>query len=148
MQHAWWRHQMKTFSALLTLFPGNSLVTDEFPPQRPVTRSFDIFFDQRLNKRLSKHSTRRWFETPSCSLWHHCNESINSADAIRWWRVLLTAWILSRIMVNHMYLNSSAPNAAYMRQWIGSALVQITACRLLGAKPLSKPMLGYCQLDP
>ena len=35
-----------------------------------------------------------------------------------------------------------------MRQWFGSALVQIMACRLFGAKPLSKPMLGYCQLDP
>ena len=44
--------------------------------------------------------------------------------------------------------NSSPPSAAYMRQWIGSALVQIMACRLFGAKPLSKPMLGYCQLDP
>ena len=36
----------------------------------------------------------------------------------------------------------------YMRQWIGSALVQIMARRLFGAKPSSKPMLGYCQLDP
>ena len=35
-----------------------------------------------------------------------------------------------------------------MRQWIGSALVQIIACRLVGAKPLSQPVLGYCQLDP
>ena len=26
----------------------------EFPTQRPVTRSFDVFFDLRLNKRLSK----------------------------------------------------------------------------------------------
>ena len=34
-----------------------------------------------------------------------------------------------------------------MRQWISSALVQITACRLFVAKPLSKPMLGYCQLE-
>ena len=33
-----------------------------------------------------------------------------------------------------------------MRQWIGSAFVQIMACRL--AKPLSKPTLVYCQLDP
>ena len=30
----------------------------------------------------------------------------------------------------------------------GSALVQIMACRLFGAEPLSKPVLGYCQLDP
>ena len=44
-------------------------------------------------------------------------------------------------------INSSPTSAAYMRQWIGSALVQIMACRLFGAKPLSKPMLGYCQLD-
>ena len=42
----------------------------------------------------------------------------------------------------------SPPSAAYMRQWIGPALVQIMACRLFGAKPLSKPMLDYCQLDP
>ena len=34
-----------------------------------------------------------------------------------------------------------------MHQWIGSALVQIMACRLFGAKPLSEPMLAYCQLD-
>ena len=35
-----------------------------------------------------------------------------------------------------------------MRQWMGSALVQIMTCRLFGAKPLSKPMLGYCQRTP
>ena len=49
------------------------LVTDEFPSQRPVKRSFDIFFDLCLNKQLSKQSRRRWFETPLCSLWRHCN---------------------------------------------------------------------------
>ena len=40
------------------------------------------------------------------------------------------------------------PTDAYMRQPIGSALVQIMACRLVGAKPLSKPMLVYYELDP
>ena len=45
-------------------------------------------------------------------------------------------------------LNSSLPSAAYMRQWIRSALVQIMACHLFDAKPLSKPILGYCQLAP
>ena len=43
---------------------------------------------------------------------------------------------------------SSPPGAAYMCQLIESALVQIMACRLFGAKPLSKPMLDYRQLDP
>ena len=45
-----------------------------------------------------------------------------------------------------MPINSAPPNAAYMHQWIGSALVRILVCRLFGAKPLSKPMLCYCQL--
>ena len=43
------------------------------PPQRPVTWSFDVFFDLRLNKRLSKQSQCWWFETQSCPLWRHCN---------------------------------------------------------------------------
>ena len=52
----WWRHQMETFSAILAICAGNSPVPGEFPTQRPVTRSFDVFFDLRLNKRLSKQS--------------------------------------------------------------------------------------------
>ena len=40
---------------------------------RPTTRSFDVFFDLRLNKLLSKHSRRRWLEAPSRSLARHCN---------------------------------------------------------------------------
>ena len=40
----WWRHQMETFSASLAVCSGNSLVTGEFPTQRPMTRSFDVFF--------------------------------------------------------------------------------------------------------
>ena len=46
IDNPWWRHQMETFSA----GPG------EFPAQRPLTRSFDVFFDLHLNKRLSKQS--------------------------------------------------------------------------------------------
>ena len=42
---SWWRHQMETFSALLALCAGNSPLTGEFPSQRAVTRSFDVFFD-------------------------------------------------------------------------------------------------------
>ena len=45
----------------------------EFPTQRPVTRSFDVFFDLRLNKRFSKQSWGWWFETLSRPLWRHRN---------------------------------------------------------------------------
>ena len=43
--------------------------------QRPLTQSFDVFFDMRLNNRLSKQSWHRWFETPVHSLWRHCYDS-------------------------------------------------------------------------
>ena len=65
----WWRHQMETFSALLAICAGNSLVTGEFPAQRPVTQNFDVFFDlplNMLNKQLNKKHSRRW-------LWRHHN---------------------------------------------------------------------------
>ena len=42
---------------------GNSPVIGEFPTQRPVTRSFDVFFDLRLNKRLSKQCDLRRHHT-------------------------------------------------------------------------------------
>ena len=64
---------METFSALLALFAGNSPVTGAFHTQRPVTRSFHVSFDLRLNQRLSKQWGRRWFETLSRSLWRLCN---------------------------------------------------------------------------
>ena len=46
---------METFSALLAICVGNSPVTGEFPSQRPLTQSCDVFFDLHLNKQLSKH---------------------------------------------------------------------------------------------
>ena len=63
----------RNISALLAICAGNSPVTGEFPAQRSVARSFDVFFDLRPNKRLSKQWWGWWFETPSCPLWRHCN---------------------------------------------------------------------------
>ena len=87
--HAWWRHQMETFSALLALCAGNSPVTGEFPSQRSVTRSFDVFFDLRLNKRLSKHSWGWCLETPLRSLWRHCDG-------------LIILWVRANTMSQHI----------------------------------------------
>ena len=79
----WERHRITRSVSMMTSSNGNvfrvtghSPATDEIPSQRPVTRSFDVFFDLRLNKRLSKQSKHWWFETPSRSLWRHCNVSI------------------------------------------------------------------------
>ena len=79
---SWWRHQMETFSVLLAICAGNSPVPGEFPSQRPVTQSFDVFFDLCLNKRLSKQSWGRWFETLSRPLWRQCNVNITDGNDI------------------------------------------------------------------
>ena len=69
---------MEAFSALLALCGGNSPVTwpVNSPHKGPVTRSFGVFLDLCLNKRLSELSWGWWFETPWSSLWRHCNEKI------------------------------------------------------------------------
>ena len=96
----WWQHQMEKFSLLLAIHARNSPVTGEFPAQRPVTWNFDVFFDLRLNKRLSKQLWGWWFETPSCSLRCHCNES-------HWEymeRVMHMIWFLFCFMVVSLWL--------------------------------------------
>ena len=81
-------HCLRKYSFMMTSSYGNIFrVTGplcgaftgpgEFPAQKPVTRSFDVFFDLRLNKRLSKQLWGWWFETLSWSLWRQCN-------VIRW----------------------------------------------------------------
>ena len=91
----WWRHQMETMSALLAFCAGNSPVTGQFSVQRPVTRRFDVLFDQRLNKRLSKQWSDWWFETPSRPLWRHCN-NCNVVRPIQT-TVIVRAWMADYI---------------------------------------------------
>ena len=50
---------METFSLLLALCAGNSPVTGEFPTQRPVTRSFGVFFDPRWANKGDAGELRR-----------------------------------------------------------------------------------------
>ena len=86
-----WCHQMETFSALLALCAGNSPVTGEFPSQRPVTRSFDVFFDLCLNnswvnnrdaddlRRRRAHydvTVMSWCQL--CHYWRHQRSSVTS----------------------------------------------------------------------
>ena len=69
-------------------------LTGEFPAQRPVTRSFDVFFHLCLNKRLSKQSLGWSIETPSCSLWPYYNGYyFFPENEIR----VLTHWSLTKI---------------------------------------------------
>ena len=71
------------------------------PHKGPVTRSFDVFFDLRLNKWLSKQSWGWWFETPSCSLWRPCNEgNVASGEHIEAWSNTLCRRHFQRTSLN------------------------------------------------
>ena len=70
----------------------------EFPSQRPVTRSFDVFFDLRLNKRLSKQWWGWWFETLSRPLWRHRNVLLQ--NGVLWDMGLVHCWIAAWVWVN------------------------------------------------
>ena len=125
---------MEIFSALLALCAGNSPVNGEFPSQRPVTRSFDVLFDLRLNKQLNKWSWGWWFETPSRSLWRHCNEDIFSPLYFQQHHALLqlTAYcscymmvfnreiyvtLLTAFLDRSFFLADPSDNLSWLRQW-------------------------------
>ena len=73
----------------------------------PLTKvsdaEFDIFFDVRLDRRLSKQSRRRWFETPSRSLWRQCNVYNH------WWKVCRNDDICASVSVTGTNLSTRAP---------------------------------------
>ena len=106
---------METFSALLAICAGNSPVPGEFPAQRPVTRSCDVFFDLRLNKRLSKQSWGWWFETLSPPLWRHRNGIAETGPCV--WDVKMT--VGCAIDRSHLRLGG----ANYQQSWGNDLLV-------------------------
>ena len=86
---------METFSALLAICVGKSPVPGEFPTPRPVTRCFDVFFDLRPDKRLSKQWWGWWFETLSRPLWRHCNITLQFCSLCQlmvWQHILYDVW--------------------------------------------------------
>ena len=97
---SWWRQQMETFSALMALCAGNSLVTG----QRPMTRSLQVFFDLGLNKQLSKQLRRRWFETPSHPLWRHCNVLLVYLNTV--WQMKTRLPNIKVVDINRYHQNS------------------------------------------
>ena len=92
------------------LYAGNSAVSDESPSQRQVTRSFDAFFDLRLNQRLSKHSWGFLIETPLGSLWRHCNDACPIA---KW---VAEAWL-------HDMIPGNTPNNGHLGHFFQNVIL-------------------------
>ena len=84
--------------------PWIPCVIGQFPSQRPVMRSFDIFFDLRLNKRLSNQSRGWWFETPSHSLWRHRNVIRN-----QWFPIFYSIAVYCSIEPRQFWFNQFSP---------------------------------------
>ena len=127
---------METLSASLAICVGNSPVPGEFPTQRPVTWSFDVFFDLHLNKRLSKQWWGWWFETLSRPLWRQCNvyrSMLMPSDGVPWEQIIPKA-------LRTIRRRPPLPTATmYSRVcWSRPTLIQIMTCRLFDAKPLSE----------
>ena len=116
---------METFSGLLALCAGNSPVTVEFHKgQWRVALRFSLI----------------------CAWIKYCVNNREAGD-LRRYRLHYDVIVMATALTIEL-INSSCSSAAYMRRWTRSSLVQIIACRLFGAKPLTKPMLVYCQLEP
>ena len=149
---SWWRHQMEIFSASLALCVGNSPVTGEFPAQMPVTRSFDVFSDLRLNKRFSKQSWGWWFETPVRSLWRHCKGkitlhmrflsflNIEMAQGVqipprgRQWLTYPMLWLL----LSHQVFSNHCPAKAFVEPqlWMMRDLFLLVKCKSLAGRSI------------
>ena len=131
--------------------PGNSPVTGEFPSQRSVTRSFDVFFYLCPNKRLNEQSGGWCFETPSRQLWRHCNtenghfgnfrcnlwrnfhqtDDISVSLSVPWWRALIN---ICCIMAHSNDVYSHAMGSSFRRNSILG--IQMATTRLLMLCPL------------
>ena len=123
------------------------------PTQRPVTRSFDVFFHLRLNKRLSKRPWGWWFETLSCPLWRHCNENwcrLIRSQAYRDTSGCLTQWPLRDVRKNykciskrleHFKWNCSSTIATELHLWYVSIDSDNGLMPSANSKPSTEPML-------
>ena len=98
----------------------------EFPAQRPVTRSFDVFFDLCLNKRLSKQPWGWWFETPAWSLWRHRNDYGNHVH------------IMTHPHINNKQLACTLP--IHLQQWRLCWLRSVSSWDHQRGHPLLKSM--------
>ena len=93
--YAWWRHQMETFPRHWPFVKGiHRSPVDS--PHKVQWHSFSVFFDLPQNKRLSKQSKHRWFETPWRSLWCYCNGK-NGKKSEKFFTCLDHAWCISEV---------------------------------------------------
>ena len=98
-QQTWWRHQMRTVSALLTVCEVNLPVIGGFPSQKASYAGFDVFFDVGLNKWFKQTVESPGFETPGGPLWRHCNELCHTCQNKRGSKDLIISLATSKLSI-------------------------------------------------
>ena len=131
-----YERQVKNSHIHLYIVPRNRIYFIQFDEYHLLT-TFLLFETNSMPQYWNTRSncSQLWW---SLKYWH---EATNA-----WLDITHTGW--QYLQVDVMSRSNRLGSAAYMRQWSGSALVQVMACRLFGTKPLPKPMLTYYQLDP
>ena len=81
------------------------------------------------------YATSQWEMTLQCNVISH-------------WMGTHTKWSLHFLYSHANWSTHQSPVDIFISQWTGSSLVKVMACHLCGAKPLSEPIMTYCQLDP
>ena len=102
-----WKHFPRywPFVQVIHRSPVNS------PHKRPVRWSFGVFFHLRLNKRMSKQSRRRWFGTPSRSLWYQCYDNINR------FQIMFAFILIVLIQLSHKYSQATVVQLLQHMPW-------------------------------
>ena len=111
------RHRWKARTRNMIMSSNGNI----FPTQRPVTRSFDVLFDLRPNKRLSKQSWGWWFETPSRPSWCHCNEKLWCGREWSQWKELQATEVGTALgVLGNMYFHHG-PLTRYVKLQVAHA---------------------------
>ena len=121
---------METFSALLALCAGISLVPVNSQHKGQWWQSFDVFFDLCLNTRLSKQPWSWWFETPAWSLWRHRNGIVNTREINQY-----------NALENYTFkINATFPK----RQWVEYTLQTVRNRRKSGVAVMRSDRYIFC----
>ena len=83
------------------------------PWKKSVTRSFDVFFDLRLNKWLSK----QWCETPSHPLWRHCQWAMSTSNHHVDSEITVPVFLVSECIMSQHHL-TEVPFWRNFRHWL------------------------------
>ena len=134
------------------LWNHNITVTSQGAPWRlksPASGLFAQLFVQMYTKENIKAPRHwPWWGESTGDRGFPSQRANNAENVYIWWRHHERQLMHISAPSMPITCNSSSPGAAYMRRRTGSVLVQIRACRLIGAKPLPAPMPSYCQLYP